>query len=793
MIQILGLRPYVDRKTGEIKSKDQLFPVDIELKTVAEVLARHQEILKQIPVSEHWNLFYTVANCGEGKREFKSMSAIAFDIDKIKVEEHERYLAPVCEALGISAEDPGVVLSGNGLHYLIGLDYEITEKSFFDNNRVHYRAVCGRLEDALRLQGLPGDVDVSIFDARRILRLPGTENRKVDKPKRFATLLRQVGKSLNFHLEAISGVPIVKPGEQVDRRVQQKYPTNDPSAVLAGCNFLKHCHESPNSIDEPTWYAALSITARLDGQGATGGERSHEMSKGHQGYSYETTERKITQSLEAAGPRTCESIQNLWGKCTECVHWKKIQSPIHLRGDGHIHTEATGFHIITLDGKGKPKSVPNHEDLIKYFARDYHFKILGASRHCYVWKVNHYVEMKAAELESFARKKFDPTPKMDTVREWRQRVEIDNLIDVDWWETSLRRKMNFLNGYLDIDTMAFRPHDREIAFRHVLPYGYDPTARAPVFERMLELVTGADTDLQAVLTEFMGYSLSNDDCWAQKALVMTGDGSNGKSTFLDAMQGLAGDANFSTINLAKVDEHYNLSQLDKKLFNISEETSPKALSDNQTFKTLVTGGKIIVRLPREAPYQISNSAKLLLTCNELPTSSDNSHGFYRRLLIVPFNQLIEKGMANYDPHLSKKIRAELPGVLNLALAGYKRLVTQKGFTASAKIKASLEEYRLENDSVLYWVKEHLVVHTNGGFQEHFLPTRTLYEAYRDAMKAMSRIPVHMQKFAKQLSKMRRDVWGEHPYEERATAKWVEVQGRKVMVKGLQGVEIPPLN
>lgn len=794
MIQILGLRSFVG-KEGNTVTYDKLFDTGIEAETLQEIFEKHAEIVEKIPPNERWNIFYTIANCGEKKREFKSLSTIVFDLDKINHQYEDSYIEVVCSALGVSRSDIGIVSSGNGYHFLLGLAETITDKDFFKQNKPHYNAVCRKIKLALDNAGLPGEVDTVVFEPRRILRMPGTVNRKPDKPEKNCVLLNPIRKPVAFRLDAISDVPQVKSSEQVDKATLRKYPASDPAAVLTGCNFLKHCHDSPNAIDEPTWYAALSITARLDGQGSTGEERSHQLSQGHQGYSREATDLKITQALEASGPRTCEGINGLWGKCGDCKHWgTKITTPLHIVSDGTISTEGSGFYTVIVDKKkGTTKYLPNYEDLIAYFKREHDFKVLGDTRLVYVWKGTHYAPIEKASLEAFARDKFKPTPEMKVCNEWRDRVRIANIVPLEWWDSTPNRKMNFLNGYLDVDTMEFRPHDAAIAFRHVLPYDYDPAARAPAFEKMLHLVTGGDPDTIKVLEEFLGYCLSNDTCWAQKALVLTGEGSNGKSTFVDTLKMLAGRKNFSSISMDKIDDQYSLATLDGKLFNIAEETSQKAFKNNSTFKNLATGGSFMVRMIYKEPYELTNRAKLILTCNALPDSTDQTYGFYRRLLIIPFSQVIEKTNKDYDPYMIDKLRAELSGIFNLAMLGYKRLVAQRGFTESERLKESLEEYRLENDTVLSWVMEHLVVHQNGGFADHFTPVGDLYAAYRDAMKATGRQAENAQKFCKQLGKLRPEIWGEHPYKERSTRRRVEVQGRVVQVRGLQGVQIEPIN
>ena len=792
MIQILGLRSFIGRE-GTSVTYDKDFGTGIEIQTVQELFTRYQEVLGKIPSNEHWNLFYTIASCTEKKRDFSSTRNIAFDLDKIEVERSEEYIDVVCGMLKVRRQDVGIVLSGNGLHFLVQLNQEITDKEFFKLNKVHYIAVCHKIKLALDACGLAGEVDTVVFEPRRILRLPGTVNRKPDKPEKKCTLLQGIGQSIDFDLAKLSGVPIVGRDEQVDKVLLKRYPNTDPQAVLSGCNFLNHCHQNPNDIDEPTWYAALSIVARLDGQGSTGNERGHTLSQGHKGYSRDATDQKITQALEASGPRTCDAINSLWGKCGDCPHFGKITSPITIIGAGTIRTEATGFHNVTVQKNGETKFYPNFEDLISYFKRERLFRSLGDSRQVYVWKDTHYVQIEKASLEAFAREKFDPKPTCKSMEEFRRRVEVDSIVPVEWWEMSLRRKMNFLNGYLDIDTMEFRPHDPDVAFRHVLPYAYDPSAVAPAFAKMTELVTGGDKDMAAVLEEYMGYALSNDDCWAQKALVLTGEGSNGKSTFLEVLAALAGDDNYSTVNLAKVDENYNLSQLDKKLFNISEETPPEALQKSHTFKNLVVGGRIVVRVPHKAPYHISNSAKLILTCNELPSSPDNTHGFYRRLLIVPFNQVFEKGQPDYDPHMAKRLHAELPGILNLALRGYRRALANAGFTQSKKIQDSLDEYRMENDSVLFWVKENLIVYNEQETAEHFIPISDLYAAYRSSMISMSIVPLNSKRFARRLRMFRSEVWGTRPYNKRATKQYVKAGGKSSEVRGLLGVEVQAMS
>lgn len=789
MIQILGLRTFVG-KEGKQVTYDKQFDPGIEVESVKDLLENYEKILEKIPTSEHWNLFYTIANCTDKKRDFKSVSAIAFDIDKIVCEYEENYIVVVCAALSVNRQDIGIVRSGNGLHFLIGLDEEIYDKSFYKEYKAHHTGLCNKIKNALTQAGLPGEVDTVVFEPRRILRLPGTVNRKPDKPEKKCVLIKPIDRTIRFVLSEHSGVPIISKDDHVNKAAMKQYSKTDPKAVLGECGFLKHCHANPNSIDEPAWYAALSITARLDGQGSTGWERSHELSGGHAGYSRDDTDQKISQALEASGPRTCESIQKLWGKCIECTHWGKVTSPILIHGDGHIPTEGTGFHHIIVSKSGTVKYIPCYEDLIKYFRREMKFKVLADTRIVYVWDGTHYQVMENASLDAYAREKFVPTPDMKVCKEFRERVRIAGIVPMPWWDESPNRKMNFKNGYLDIDTMEFKPHDPTIAFRNVLPYEYNPAAKAPVFQKMIRLVTGGDEDTIKVLLEFIGYCLSNDSCWAQRALLLTGGGSNGKSTFVEALKLLIGRGNYGVVPMDKVNDQYNLATLDGKIMNISEEATVEAFKRNDTFKNLVTGGSFIVRMIYKEPYEMTNRAKMILTCNELPETTDQNHGFYRRLIIVPFSQVIETTHPDYDPHIIQKLESELSGIFNLAMWGYKRLVSQRVFTDAKRLQEELEQYRMDNDTVLNWFTEHVKV--AGELNDDFVAMNDLYESYREFMKSQGRIPEHAGKFGKNLKKLRAAVWLGITYEERHTRKYINVQGQTVRVRGLGGVTLEPV-
>ena len=119
--------------------------------------------------------------------------------------------------------------------------------------------------------------------------------------------------------------------------------------------------------------------------------------------------------------------------------------------------------------------------------------------------------------------------------------------------------------------------------------------------------------------------------------------------------------------------------LGNKLVNYASEINGKM--DVSIFKQLVSGEPVDARLPYGEPFTLVNYGKLIFNCNQLPTSVEHTHAFFRRFLIIPFEVTIPE--EQQDDQLAEKIiKSELSGVLNRVLEGLKRVLKQRRFTKS---------------------------------------------------------------------------------------------------------------
>ena len=266
--------------------------------------------------------------------------------------------------------------------------------------------------------------------------------------------------------------------------------------------------------------------------------------------------------------------------------------------------------------------------------------------------------------------------------------------------------INIINGTFQISLTGQFIRDPQAAdfLTYQLPFAYDPTANAPMFIKYLNKVL-PDKKCQMILAEYLGYLFIRPAALKlEKALILYGSGANGKSVFSDIVNALLGKENVCSFSLQNLtdDKGYHRAMISNKLVNYTSEINGKM--DTSYWKQLVSGEPVDARLPYGSPFTMTNYAKLIFNCNELPQEVEHTNAYFRRFLLIPFEVMIP--IHEQDKELSKKIIAnELPGVFNWVFDGLKRLLREKQFTSSETVDNQLERYKKESDSVLMFLQE----------------------------------------------------------------------------------------
>jgi putative DNA primase/helicase len=288
--------------------------------------------------------------------------------------------------------------------------------------------------------------------------------------------------------------------------------------------------------------------------------------------------------------------------------------------------------------------------------------------------------------------------------------------------------INLFNGTFEVSTdkQFLRPPSANDFITYQLPFAYDPEANAPHFFEYLDKVQ-PDKETQAILQEYLGYVfISPQTLKLEKILLLYGGGANGKSVFIEIVNALLGRENVSSYSLQTLTEPngYTRAELATKLLNCASEISGKM--ENSVFKQLASGEAIEARHIYGRPFIMEHYAKLLFSTNELPKEVEQTTGYFRRWLIVPFEVTIPE--QEQDKQLAQKIIAtELSGVFNWVLEGLKRLLIQKKFTECKAVTKQLHEFRRQSDNVQMFLEDagyRTSLTESKLFQELFIEYRT---------------------------------------------------------------------
>jgi putative DNA primase/helicase len=309
-------------------------------------------------------------------------------------------------------------------------------------------------------------------------------------------------------------------------------------------------------------------------------------------------------------------------------------------------------------------------------------------------------------------------------------------------------RINLTNGTFEIgaEKQYLRSPDPADFITHQLPFAYEPEAKAPLFRAFLNRVQ-KDVDCQKILAEFLGYIfISPSKLKLEKTLLLYGTGANGKSVFFEIVTALLGSENVSHYSLQSLTNEpaYCRALLATKLLNYASEINGKLEAD--TFKQMVSGEPIEARLPYGQPFILTDYAKLIFNCNELPADVEHTPAYFRRFLIVPF--LVTIPEAEQDKELAAKIiKNELSGVFNWILEGLRRLLAQSGFTSSEAVLQQLEMYKKQSDTARLFMDEE-------GYQtdpEQFTVLKDVYRDYKTYCFDGGYKPVNLRNFQKRLN------------------------------------------
>lgn len=290
----------------------------------------------------------------------------------------------------------------------------------------------------------------------------------------------------------------------------------------------------------------------------------------------------------------------------------------------------------------------------------------------------------------------------------RHIAEIINYISL---ETLIKRSeinqsknlINLKNGCYDVETSEFVDHSPEMLSTVQTPIMFSPSARCDGIGKFLhEVVSPVDIP---VLLQFAGNCLVPDNSH-QKAVMVEGDGANGKSVFLELLARFVGKENKAAESLQKLNEDkYSVANLYGKSVNIFPDLASAAIYDDMTFKMLTGGDDLRGEKKFKDSFYFENTAKLIFSANKIPPIANDNYAFFRRWIIVSFPNKFEESEAKLKLVDELSTDEELSGFLNVCLSALHWLRGTGKYAYDRTVEEVTNLYILKSNHVKAFVDE----------------------------------------------------------------------------------------
>lgn len=735
---------------------NQIWTILKKVDSLADILKENSEF--QTQVNLHYSCNHTKPTDPKG-REFDLGEWLFWDIDDIGETNPLLFSEMLSSIIGVHRDNFYVIHSGNGCHLLLQVPtYNVL---FFEAAKPYYREISKRLMQTISESKLEGSVDL-VFNKGKSLRVPGTVNRKPDRPDTKCRLV-QTGKPTSFNLlswgsstEQVQTIP--EQSYSVDlsalQREKAQFPEPDLlknqgvvqtvvplkllpkratrqtksigifSEAVKQCGFLQTFRDQPESLHRTMWLAGVSTLTFL---GSEGTKAAHEWSaQDTDRYSADEVDRIIEGSK---GPWSCDTIATSWQaverdanlvSCAKCSLKGKCHSPARIVPEGMEAMYFGFYQTKRKDGMDVKTLNPNYLELSKYLKHTQNILYVQDNHEFYSWDTDEQqYEARGPEgisklaLDLLDPPLLDPSPMLFKMPAAVKMLNSQKLEDM----MPQANLVPFANGMLNPMTGSLAPYTPEIFLTRKFQASYIPASQAPIFtDWLLERLDG-NTELVEVIKDYMAYAMMGSEYPNRSILILEGQRRTGKSTLLQLLKEIFGDCGaWSTIDA--LTSRFGDAELLEKRVAIYDEASP--FQDSKLIEKLKTlSGTKYLRVEEKGKqaYDALNHARLVISCNEVPRSGASDAALLDRLLIIPFKRFIE----SKDPFIEAKILESRDLIASEIAERIPRLVANRlEIKQPDAMKQALNEYQLDNDPVADFLEnecEFLPIGTMKGFFE----------------------------------------------------------------------------
>ena len=313
------------------------------------------------------------------------------------------------------------------------------------------------------------------------------------------------------------------------------------------------------------------------------------------------------------------------------------------------------------------------------------------------------------------------------------------------------------NGVVDLKKMKLLPFSYKYVFDTTIDTAYNPNIKEPCIDgwtpsQWLDDLACGNEQIKLLLLQVIADAV-NGNYSRRKAILLYGNGSNGKGTFQALIENIVGLQNCANLKINQFSERFALSQLIGKTVVIGDDLGAGIyIDDSGAFNSVITNDAVLIEFKGQQMFSTRLYCTVIQSTNEMPKMRNRSDGTYRRLIIVPFNAKFKDDGDNW------KIKDEYiyrDDVREWFLQEALKLKFDK-FIEPDISRDLLEQYKQENDPVADFKANVFDELVKSGMRQ--FPSKQLYEIFCNYCDQQNYKKWTARKFNKQLQELIGDRW-----------------------------------
>lgn len=264
--------------------------------------------------------------------------------------------------------------------------------------------------------------------------------------------------------------------------------------------------------------------------------------------------------------------------------------------------------------------------------------------------------------------------------------------------------LNVANGTINLKTGQLLDHDPKLMITRLIDVAYGKAQTSKRWMSFLRTVFRDDDELIDYVQRAVGYTLTghtDEHC----LFFCYGDGANGKSTFMRALEVITTEyATTASIEalLEKRNDGDNATPTIAGLVGMrlatAQEMPDGKRFDESLIKSITGGDTISARMLYGSIFTFKPTHTLWLTGNHKPRITGTDAGIWRRIRIVPFTANIPVEKRRDSREILQEFQEDAESILQWAVLGA-YLWYKNGLGTCAAVSDATTEYRGEEDIV----------------------------------------------------------------------------------------------